>query len=569
MATKKQDVLALLDKAVGKKGPLHIPAYWMREVLLKIMDWTEGAMPKIKVPTKISQLQDDVGIGVFGTWKEATSNYIYLNKNEFVHITNGGDIYGINSYNENEISHYGVMYPSSSQVRWYFPVVWLNAPPPDYNDENNAMIYVYLIRYANGVVVGNYAYDQNTIITLHYNIAEPKTVTIFGSYDFLKGVRAMYLNGEAINVARFLELSGSGKIVIHLNSKYSLQLNRSDFYKVTVTGPCSNISFLGIPNLYIDVPIIYNSVHNYGNEEAKVILGERVTNISPNVFQGNTQIHFGSNVKNLARNSFSAGWKGTITCSEANPYFYVKDGILFNKHKKELIKFPYSMEWESGFYSVEDGVERLGPYCFYNELNIITMSLPESLLYIDEGAFQSAYVTTINLPNSLVYIGPKAFASSKITDIVIPQKITKIEKGAFSICWELTNITIPDSVIEIDDEGLMYCNKLNNLSLPANLKRLGDRALSHNSVMSYLKLPGSLEEIGDECFIYPFTGGTSKQFVLDFSEHSFVPIIGKDIISGRNNVKIVVPDNLYNQWISNPNWQQIASSIIKASEYTK
>ena len=417
--------------------------------------------------------------------------------------------------------------------------------------------------------MGNYAYDQNTIITLHYNIAEPKKVTIFGSYNFLNGVRAMYLNGEAINVARSLELSGSGKIVIHINSKYSLQLSGSDFYKVTVTGPCSNISFYGIPNLYIDVPIIYNSVHNYGNEETKVVLGERVTNISPNVFQGNTQIHFGSNVKNLARNSFGNIWKGSITCSEANPYFYVKDGILFNKHKKELIKFPCDMEWESGVYSVEDGVERLGPYCFCNEFDILTMSLPESLLYIDEGAFQSAYVTTINLPNSLVYIGPNAFASSKITDINIPQKITKIEKGAFSMCWELTNITIPDSVTEIDDEGLMYCKKLNNLSLPANLKRLGDRALSHNSVMSYLKLPGSLEEIGDECFMYPFTGGTSQQFVLDFSEHSFVPAVGKDIISGRNNVKIVVPDNLYNQWISHPNWQQIASSIIKTSEYTK
>lgn len=559
----------IINTVIGQEGPLRIHSYWMRKIFIDFIDWVNSKLLYLnnKIPSKLSQLQDDVGVGVFGTWKESDSDYIYLYKNEFVHITKGGAIYGISNYNENEISHYGVVYPSSSQVRWWFPVVWLNTPPPDSPDENNAMIYVYLIRYANGVVVGNYVYDQSTIVTLHYNMAEPKTVNIFGSSSYLKSVKAIYLNGEAINVTRSLELSGSGKIVIHLNSKSINYLSGSDFYKVTVTGPCSNVDFSGIPNLHIDVPIIYNSVNNYGNEEAKVVLGESVTSISPYVFQGNTQIYFGSNVKNLARNSFSYNWKGSITCSEANPYFYVKDGSLINKQNNELIKFPYAMTWESGSYSVEDGIERLGPYCFYNEFDIITMSLPESLLYIDEGAFQSAYVTTINLPNSLVYIGPNAFAGSKITDITIPQKITKIEKGTFRMCWELTNITIPDSVTEIDDEGLMYCSKLNNLSLPSNLKRLGDRALSHNTVKSYLKLPGSLEEIGDQCFMYPFSGGSFQQLVLDFSEHSFIPTIGKDIISGRHYVKIVVPDNLYDQWISNPNWQQVAYTIIKASEY--
>lgn len=68
MATKKQDILALLDKAVGKKGPLRIPAYWMREVLLKIMDWAEGLTPEVDVPTKISQLENDAGL--------ATQSYV-------------------------------------------------------------------------------------------------------------------------------------------------------------------------------------------------------------------------------------------------------------------------------------------------------------------------------------------------------------------------------------------------------------------------------------------------------------------------------------------------------------
>ena len=89
MATKKQDVLALLDKAVGKKGPLRIPAYWMREVLLKIMDWAEGLTPKVDVPTKISQLENDVEL--------ATQSYV----NASVTQTE----YNCNSYTDDVIAN--------------------------------------------------------------------------------------------------------------------------------------------------------------------------------------------------------------------------------------------------------------------------------------------------------------------------------------------------------------------------------------------------------------------------------------------------------------------------------
>lgn len=89
MATKKQDVLALLDKAVGKKGPLRIPAYWMREVLLKIMDWAEGLTPKVNVPTKISQLENDVEL--------ATQSYVNASVTQIE--------YNCNSYTDDAIAN--------------------------------------------------------------------------------------------------------------------------------------------------------------------------------------------------------------------------------------------------------------------------------------------------------------------------------------------------------------------------------------------------------------------------------------------------------------------------------
>lgn len=81
MSTKKQDVLALLDKAVGKKGPLRLPAYWMREVLLKIMDWAEGLTPKVDVPTKISQLENDVALAT-QSYVNSEINYVANQKQD-------------------------------------------------------------------------------------------------------------------------------------------------------------------------------------------------------------------------------------------------------------------------------------------------------------------------------------------------------------------------------------------------------------------------------------------------------------------------------------------------------
>lgn len=60
---KEKELNDLLDKAIGTKGHLRIPAYWMRKIFQGLMEWCKTATPKVEmpyVPTNVSELTNDV-----------------------------------------------------------------------------------------------------------------------------------------------------------------------------------------------------------------------------------------------------------------------------------------------------------------------------------------------------------------------------------------------------------------------------------------------------------------------------------------------------------------------------
>jgi hypothetical protein len=56
---------------------------------------------------------------------------------------------------------------------------------------------------------------------------------------------------------------------------------------------------------------------------------------------------------------------------------------------------------------------------------------------------------------------------------------------------------------------------------------------------------------------------------FDFSEHNAIPTLSaSDAFNGINDsAKIIVPDDLYDEWIAATNWSSLASKIVKASEF--
>jgi len=93
-----------------------------------------------------------------------------------------------------------------------------------------------------------------------------------------------------------------------------------------------------------------------------------------------------------------------INICSGNIHYSSADGILFNKAKTEIIRYPSGRK---GSYRIPDSVISIGPMAFSKSLQL----------------------TDIRIPNSVISIGRMAFNEClKLTDIEIPNGVTCIEE---------------------------------------------------------------------------------------------------------------------------------------------
>ena len=50
----RNELQALIDRVIGKKGILRAPSYWMRKVFNEVIAYCEGLTPKIEVDSEMS-----------------------------------------------------------------------------------------------------------------------------------------------------------------------------------------------------------------------------------------------------------------------------------------------------------------------------------------------------------------------------------------------------------------------------------------------------------------------------------------------------------------------------------
>ena len=74
-----------------------------------------------------------------------------------------------------------------------------------------------------------------------------------------------------------------------------------------------------------------------------------------------------------------------IIVDESNPYFSSEDGVLFNKDKTVLLKYPEDKKDKT--YTVPDGVTEIAAEAFMGKRHLTSVVLPESLTKIGYDAF--------------------------------------------------------------------------------------------------------------------------------------------------------------------------------------
>lgn len=113
----------------------------------------------------------------------------------------------------------------------------------------------------------------------------------------------------------------------------------------------------------------------------------------------------------------------SINVSEGNSNYLSCGGVLFDKSKSVLIKYPEGEKDTS--YIILDGVTSIGDFAFMYCISLKSITIPDS--------------------------------------------VTSIEEDAFSQCKSLKSITIPNSVTSVGDGAFMYCESLQSITIPENV----------------------------------------------------------------------------------------------------
>lgn len=121
-------------------------------------------------------------------------------------------------------------------------------------------------------------------------------------------------------------------------------------------------------------------------------------------------------------------------------------------------------------------------------------------------------------------------------------EIVNSHTGGYLIseCKSIEKIVIPQTWTTIQAHEFYYCSALKEIVLPSHIESIA---------------------------VYAFNGCACK--IIDFSKSDIVPTLASTNVFTKSNpdFRIVVPDALYDEWISATNWSTYADRIIKASEY--
>lgn len=132
--------------------------------------------------------------------------------------------------------------------------------------------------------------------------------------------------------------------------------------------------------------------------------------------------------------------------------------------------------WTSGIFYVdgnevmgdiviEEGVEKIGNYTFYNLKNITSVTLPDSLKTVGEYAFYACNgMTKLDLGSGVEVIDNHAFENcGRLTSVTIPDSVYEIAIYSFKGCSNLTEVRIGKGVEDIQSYAFNSCSKLTDV----------------------------------------------------------------------------------------------------------
>ena len=280
-----------------------------------------------------------------------------------------------------------------------------------------------------------------------------------GAFSGYQGIESVFIPDSVTSIG---DGAFSGSSIASINIPASVtSIGAGAFFG------CRNLTHVTIPNSITNIKdITFHSCLSL----TEIILPASVTSIGDDVFWGCGNLTIFCEVENQP-----SGWSDD-----------------WNSGCDVVWDFKYE-------YEVRNNAVYLTKYNG-TETDIILPSKIDGLPVVDFGTtFEETNITSIVIPDSVLNIEEGAFSGCNgLTSITIPDSVTSIGINAFNNCSRLTSITIPNSVMLIGWGVLQNCNSLERLSIPF----IGEQEEMPNQKLnfifgsdSYDGVPNSLKEV--------------------------------------------------------------------------